>query len=154
MRSFFAMVLLVVGVVASVGSAGIQRAQQDHINRLCGDPQYAYETGYNAALKHQPMNTAWVDQSCLPESRPSARQSWINGYQAGAANASVVVVGPGSSRPLVTSCRFASDCGEGYSCRLWQGSSVCMGYGSVGAPCWFADDCLSGRCNGSNKTCY
>ncbi len=154
MRSFFQVVALAVGLFASAGSAGIQQAQQSHINRLCGEPQYAYEQGYNAALKRQPMDTLWVEQYCLPESQPSARQSWINGYQAGAANAPVVVVGAAPGPAPVIQCRFSSDCGgDGYSCREWQGSQVCMGFGRVGAPCWFMSDCLSGRCDGARKTC-
>jgi len=153
MRSFFRLVALAVGLVASMGSAGIQEMQQTHINRLCGDPQYAYEQGYNAALKRQPMNTSWVEQSCLPESQPSARQSWINGYHAGAPHAPVVVVAGPAPAP-VAQCRFSSDCGgDGYSCRQWQGSQVCMGYGRAGAPCWFSSDCLSDRCDSGSKTC-
>jgi len=151
MRWFFRVVTLVVGLFAAAGSAGIQEMQQTHINRLCGEPQYAYEQGYNAALKRQPMNTSWVEESCLLESRQSARQSWMNGYQAGAANAPVVVV---AAPAPVARCRFTSDCGDGYSCRAWQGSQVCMGYGNAGAPCWFSSDCLSGRCDGNSKTCY
>ena len=155
MRSFFRVVLLVVGLGAATGSAGLQEVQQTHINRLCGEPQYAYEHGYNAALKRQPMNTAWVDQYCLPESRPSARQSWINGYQTAARNAPIVVVSAAPAPAPVAQCRFASDCGgDGYSCRQWQGSQVCMGFGRVGAPCWFGSDCLSDRCDGNSKTCH
>jgi hypothetical protein len=157
MHSFIRVVALALGLVGAAGSAMFTSDEdtQAYYARLCGSPQYAYETGYNSALRREPMNTAWVDQYCHPDWRPAIRESWMNGYHAGASNAPAVAV---QSTPAASSaaiaCRFSSDCGgDGYSCRSWQGTHVCMGFGSRGAPCWFASDCLSDRCNLSTKTC-
>ncbi len=66
----------------------------------------------------------------------------------------VIVQGGVRAESAGRACRFSSDCGDAseYSCRHWRGQNVCMGYGSVGAPCWFGSDCLSGSCEFS-KVC-
>lgn len=101
---------------------------------------------------------------CIPRRHQDITEAYLAGYQAGIDKAPAVVVGSTSRTNVsygaaagVESCTFSSDCGEDMSCRSWQGSNVCMGYGGHGAPCWFGSDCLSGSCrmrSGSTaKTC-
>lgn len=126
----------------------IEQANAQHIQRLCNDGNYAYETGYNAGLKRTRLDTTWIDTSCAPEVRVRIRENYHAGYDIGVANAPLVV--PSSRRTYVVTerCTFSSDCGEGRTCR----SNQCMGEGFAGDACWFSSDCLSGSCD-SEKVC-
>jgi hypothetical protein len=134
-------------VAAAACVPPMEASEPENVQQLCVNPQSAYETGYNQGMQRQHLDTGWVDVHCAPEMRQPVRQSFLDGYNAGASNAPTVVAVPAA---------FSSDCGgEGYSCRSWRGDRVCMGYGSPGDPCWFGGDCLSGTCDaaGGAKTC-
>ena len=127
--------------------AEIQQAQMQHIQRMCMDPNYAYEAGYNAGLDRKRLDTTWVDTSCGYDMRENIRSAYQGGYNTGIANAPIVVPVRGSSRPAYSyteKCTFSSDCGDGRTCR----SNQCMGQGYAGDACWFSSDCLSDSCSG------
>lgn len=140
-----------------------QRAlqEQQHINQMCGDGQYAFELGHNAGLSRQPMDTAWIAR-CPYQLQAQQRNAYMSGYQQGASYApqqvvmaapttTAVVIGTGNAYAGLASCTFSSDCGPQMNCRQWGGAgSVCMGFGGSGAPCWFGSDCLSGWCDGTS----
>ena len=126
-----------------------QQARQQQVQRMCGDPNYAYETGYNDGLKRARLDTDWVDVSCSYEMRPHVRSAYQSGYNTGIANAPFAVPRGGTYAVAGERCTFSSDCGEGRTCRANQ----CMGEGYAGEACWFSSDCLSGSCDLSNKTC-
>lgn len=141
--------------------------QQQRNYARCSNPQTAYERGHNDGLQRHNMDTGWVAE-CPPEFQQQQYQAYNDGYQQGIqyAGQQVVVAGPavggqvyvsGGATPMVTSCRFSSDCGHSMHCRNWGGmGQVCMGYGGSGAPCWFGSDCVSGWCDGgtgSARTC-
>ena len=141
-------------VIGGFACVSMQEAHQRHVQRLCSDRQYAYETGYNSGMNRERLDTSWVDTSCAPEVRQEVRNNYLTGYETGAQNAPAVEVHQvEAAASAVQSCRFSSDCGEDMSCRRWRGDKVCMGFGSAGDPCWFGSDCLSERCNASAKTC-
>jgi hypothetical protein len=132
-------------------------AEARRIEQLCGDANFAYETGYNDGLARKRLDTSWTT-SCMPEFAQQARASYQNGYAGGIEHAPIVVrgVGGGGGGGAYYSsgetCRFSSDCGEGRSCRAdASGTNVCMGDGYAGDPCWFSSDCVSGSCN--SKVC-
>jgi len=143
--------------IPMMSSREIQEANARHYQRMCGDLNYAYETGNNDGLKRRPLDTGWVDMQCAPDYRQDVRQAYQSGYQTGMQNAPIVVEGRGFGRgggyTSAQTCRFSSDCGGGdYSCRAdSSGTNVCMGNGYAGDPCWFGSDCLSGSC--SAKVC-
>jgi len=132
-----------------------QEAQEAHVRRMCVDPNYAYETGYNQGLSRGGLDTSWVETRCAPERAESIRGSYHAGYHAGMVNAPLVVKHSvnGTYRTTTSAsyseCTFSSDCGDGQSCRSGQ----CMGNGWTGEACWFSSDCLSDSCNYSTKTC-
>jgi hypothetical protein len=91
--------LLLVPACISLGAAG-----QRHIERMCGDPGYAYEAGYNAGTQGRRLNTSWAD-SCAPQVVPQVRASYQAGYQAGVEHApSRTVI------TIATPCYYATDC--------------------------------------------
>ncbi len=145
--------------VMPMSSREIQEANQRHYARMCGDPNFAYETGNNDGLKRRPLDTSWVDMQCHPQSQQPTREAYQSGYSIGMQNAPIVVegrgFGGGGRYSSAQTCRFSSDCGDdGYSCRAdSSGTNVCMGYGYAGDPCWFGSDCVSGSCNGGAKAC-
>lgn len=130
--------------------ADIAAAHQQHVQRMCSDPNYAYESGYNTGLDRKRLDTTWVDTSCAFEVRHATRTAYQNGYQTGIENAPVHVrMHGGGTTAIAERCTFSSDCGEGRTCR----SNQCMGEGYAGDACWFSSDCLSGSCDLSRKTC-
>jgi hypothetical protein len=72
--------VVAVAVAACIPMTGAQEAR---INQLCGDPRAAYEHGYNKGLERAPMNTAWIDMYCVPQTREQQRQAYVSGYQNG-----------------------------------------------------------------------
>jgi hypothetical protein len=154
-------VTLSFAVAASAGcvlhsQADLEAAHYQHMARLCGDQNYAYETGYNRGLERRPLDTGWVD-GCAPQWQPTIRASYQAGYQAGIQYAPVVVRHRGGVAPApapaparyVERCTFSSDCGDGRTCRSGQ----CMGNGYAGDACWFSSDCLSDSCDLSRRVC-
>jgi hypothetical protein len=141
------------GCLFPMSMQAAREAHEAELARRCADPQVAYEAGHNSGMKRKSLETGWVDTHCLPEARPSVRESYLAGYEAGASLAPQVVEVRGleASYRAGGTCTFNSDCGEGMSCRSWHGDNVCMGYGGAGAPCWFNKDCLSDRCD--DKVC-
>jgi hypothetical protein len=146
------------------------QAGEAHLQRLCLDTNYAFETGYNVGLNRGNLDTSWA-YSCAPERTASIRAAYQAGYQQGAVNAPIVVRGEytvrgtssssyssSSSYPTYSTspswddgseCKFSSDCGEGRTCRFGE----CYGNGWSGASCLFSSDCLSSSCDHSTKTC-
>ena len=124
-------------------------ANAQHVYRMCQDQNYAYESGYNAGLKRQRLDTGWVETSCAPETRGRIREHYHAGYNIGVANAPIVVPTRATTYSYVERCTFSSDCGEGRTCR----SNQCMGEGYRGDACWFSSDCVSGSCDGASRTC-
>jgi hypothetical protein len=154
----WAMVALTFGVSACV--AHLQASHEQQVQRMCTDPQYAYETGYNRGMERERLDSSWIEAHCAPEMHASVRESYLSGYDAGASNApSTIVTVEATPSQAVRSCTFSRDCGgDGYKCRRWGGGNVCMGYGSPGDPCTFSSDCLGGSCRmtpgmGTDKTC-
>lgn len=151
--------VVVSACVPMMSAQEIQEANQRHYARMCADPNYAYETGYNNGLKRKNLDTTWVDYNCAPDARVAVRQSYQTGYQSGMEHAPVVVRGSGfgGGRYVYSSaetCTFNSDCGEDRSCRPdASGTKVCMGGGFAGDACWFGSDCVSGSCDIGAKTC-
>lgn len=138
-----------------------EAAEARRIEQMCGDPNFAYETGYNDGLARKRLDTSWT-MRCAPAYAQEARTSYQNGYAGGIEHAPIVVRGiggggGGGGRGYTSSgetCRFSSDCGEGRSCRAdASGTNVCMGDGYAGDPCWFGSDCVSGSCDGGAKVC-
>jgi hypothetical protein len=155
----FASLLALAALSACIPMAQIQQQQQQHIARMCQDPNYAYESGYNSGLERRRLDTTWVDTSCMPAWRAQIRQSYESGYENGMQHAPIVVNGMGGggrARGAVyvtqPSCTFSSDCDEGQSCRhdSASGQNVCMGGGYAGDACWFSSDCVSNDCS-SNR---
>jgi hypothetical protein len=131
-----------------IPNLGELRVQQNA--RMCTDPGYAYEAGYNRGLARGRLDTTWVDASCAPEARAQVRQAYQNGFDRGVSNAPTVLHVSGAAQ----GCRFSSDCGDGRSCRAdASGTNVCMGNGIAGDACWFSSDCTSGSCNVSARVC-
>ena len=145
--------------VMPMSSQEIHEANMRHVQRMCGDPNYAYETGYNHGLERKRLDTSWVDTSCMPEWRQQVRASYQQGYTSGMEHAPVVVRGVGGGGGVrvyssTETCRFSSDCGEDRSCRPDNsGTKVCMGGGYAGDPCWFSSECVSNSCDVAAKTC-
>jgi hypothetical protein len=133
-----------------------QQANAQHIQRMCNEPNYAYEKGFNAGLQRHSLDTNWADAYCMPDYRETARLSYQTGYQKGLENAPVIVRSNVVRRTYApqAECRFSSDCGSGRSCRNdASGTKVCMGGGYAGDACWFGSDCVSSSCDHSSKTC-
>lgn len=145
--------------VIPMSTRDAQEAQMRQYQRMCGDANYAYETGNNDGMKRRQLDTSWVNMYCAPQYQEQVRTAYQSGYQLGIQNAPVIVEGRGfgggggRSSSYAQTCTFSSDCGgDGYSCRQDNsGTNVCMGYGSTGDACWFGSDCLSGTC--SHKVC-
>ena len=148
--------------VLPMSAAEVRAANAQHFQRMCADPNVAYETGNNHGLERRPLDTSWVDGYCHPDVRQQVRTAYQSGYQTGMQNAPVIVEGRGFGggrgrhhASYAQTCTFSSDCGgDGYSCRAdLSGTNVCMGYGGAGDACWFGSDCLSGSCNGATREC-
>lgn len=149
--------LLVLALASCIPMGHIQQQNAQHVQRMCSDANYAYESGYNSGLERRRLDTTWVDTSCMPEWRAQIRQSYQTGYDAGMQHAPIVVngMGAGGGRAVVVTqptCTFSSDCGEGQSCRRdsASGQNICMGGGYAGDACWFSSDCMSNECS-SNR---
>jgi hypothetical protein len=131
-------------------------AEARRTEQLCGDPNFAYEAGYNDGLARKRLDTSWTGR-CMPDFAQQARTSYQNGYAGGIEHAPIVVRGMGGggggrSYSSGETCTFSSDCGEGRSCRAdASGTNVCMGGGYAGDACWFSSDCVSGSCD--QKVC-
>ncbi len=137
-----------------------EEANSRHVQRMCNDSNYAYESGYNAGLERKRLDTTWVDTGCMGSAQAQhTRASYQSGYQSGVQHAPIVVRGTGTSAApaggtSTSECTFSSDCGADRSCRAdAAGVKVCMGGGYAGDACWFSSDCLSDSCDGSSKTC-
>jgi hypothetical protein len=140
------------GCLFPMSRADVEAANAQHVQRMCNDQNYAYETGYNAGLERKRLDTSWVDASCALETRTRIREHYHAGFDAGIANAPLVVPTRSTrttTYAFVERCTFSSDCGEGRTCR----SNQCMGNGDAGDACWFSSDCLSDSCDGSAKVC-
>lgn len=137
------------GCLFPMSRADVQAAERRHVERMCNDPNYAYESGYNAGLDRKRLDTRWADTDCAPAYRDNTRSAYQSGYNQGIANAPVVVPVRGGSIAVAERCTFSSDCGDGRTCRQNQ----CMGQGYAGEACWFSSDCLSGSCDVAQKTC-
>jgi hypothetical protein len=118
---------------------------------LCGQPQAAFQSGYNAGYVGKRMYSDW-GAMCVPEVRGTTVAAYQDGFTKGAANAPIrviVPVVPVRSATPAAECTFDSDCGgDGYHCR----DHTCMGYGLTGDRCVFNDDCSSDHCFGG--TCH
>jgi hypothetical protein len=153
--------LLAMVSASCMSSAEIRRreydAQYQQALRLCGRPDAAFQTGYNAGYGGQRMNGEWVGL-CVPASQGEASAAYQRGFLEGANNAPVRVVhsiqaprypqgqrSGGVATTQQSECTFDSDCGgEGYSCR----DHSCMGYGLTGDRCVFNSDCSNDHCFG------
>ncbi|HEY5948742.1 MAG TPA: hypothetical protein VIV40_24795 [Kofleriaceae bacterium] len=155
--------LLIALPVLGLSTACINLARRDEAaearraEQMCGDPNFAYESGYNDGLARKQLDTSWT-MRCMPEYAQQARTSYQTGYAGGIEHAPIVVRGMGGGGRAAYSsgetCRFSSDCGEGRSCRAdASGTNVCMGDGYAGDACWFSSDCVSGSCDSGAKTC-
>ncbi|HEY4181624.1 MAG TPA: hypothetical protein VGM90_32495 [Kofleriaceae bacterium] len=113
----------------------------------CGHDQTALETGYNAGRAGQKMNSAWANL-CVPDVRQQSTAAYQNGFLNGARSAPIRVVHTNvfskHREPLVATCTFDSDCGDGFHCR----DKECMGFGETGERCVFNDDCANDHCFG------
>ena len=141
-------------LVLIVGCGAAQR-REERRQRMCADPNYAYEIGYNDGRERWRMDTEWAD-TCTPDVRAQVRESYQRGYQTGNRPALVrgFQINVGGSYTSARACRFSSDCAEGQSCRAdASGTNVCMGGGYAGDACWFSSDCVSDSCDGSTRTC-
>jgi hypothetical protein len=133
-------------------NARVEQANAEHVQRMCGDANYAYESGYNSGLERRRLDTTWVDTTCVPEARQQVRTAYQTGYEQGMQHAPIVVNGlgggGGTGYTAASSCTFSSDCGDGQSCRRdsASGANVCMGGGYAGDACWFSSDCVSNEC--------
>lgn len=121
----------------------MEAANARHVAKMCANPDYAYEVGYNAGHDRKRLDTTWVDMNCAPATRDQVRYNYRSGYEAGIARAPLVVPARARTYSYVERCTFSSDCGEGRTCRQNQ----CMGHGYAGDACWFSSDCLSGSCD-------
>ncbi len=155
-------VLLAFGVSSLIACVPLHPREAhapQQVARMCQEPAFAYERGYNHGMSRGSLDTSWADTGCHPQTREQARATFQQGYHAGIANAPIVVQGLGGGRRgrIASSgvrCTFSSDCDDGQSCRSDQGgTNVCMGHGWSGDPCWFSSDCTSGSCDISSKTC-
>jgi hypothetical protein len=114
--------------------------------RMCADPNTAYEAGYNSGAKRNRLDTSWVT-TCAPQVQQQTRQAYQTGYNNGVASAPAVIH-TGVVVTAQSTCRFSSDCADGQSCRAdASGTEVCMGGGYAGDACWFSSDCVSGSCD-------
>jgi hypothetical protein len=150
MNRFF----LLFSLVGCLGSEQLQRRDYDaryqQAVRLCGNPQAAFQTGYNAGYAGERMRSEWAEL-CVPDAQATTLAGYQNGFLQGANNAPIRVVhtitpvrAQSTSTMVVASqCTFDSDCGgDGYHCR----DHACMGFGSVGDRCVFNDDCAGDHC--------
>jgi hypothetical protein len=145
-------------LAACVSSDQIRRNQYDadyqRALRQCGQPDAAFQSGYNEGYAGNRMRADWTVM-CTPEVRAQTAASYQDGFLRGANDAPIRVVhtvkpirvtGPRSTTTTtsVAECTFDSDCGDGYHCR----DKTCMGQGYTGERCVFNDDCLSDHCFG------
>jgi hypothetical protein len=153
--------VIALAAVACVSSDQLRRREYDdryqQALKLCGQPDVAFQAGYNAGYGGSRMQADWTSM-CVPEAREAAFAAYQNGFLQGANNAPLRVVhtvspirvyGTTTSRPSTSTstseCTFDSDCGgDGWHCR----SNTCMGYGSIGDRCVFNDDCTTDHCFG------
>jgi len=150
--------LLLIPLAACLSTAELQRqhynAEYQTASQLCGHPQAAFQTGYNAGYAGNKMDSEWTGM-CVPEAQAEASTQYQNGFLAGAQNAPVRVVHTvnpirvhstsSTSFAGASECTFDSDCGGGgMHCR----DHTCMGNGWTGDRCVFNDDCASDHCFG------
>lgn len=152
-RSLCVLSLIAFAQLALACHGSLYALSQRHYQRLCTDPQFAFESGFNSGLQRKPLDTSWATEKCAPQRVKDARDRYVAGYREGIENApaavplSVQVPARGGYAPAASSCTFSSDCGRGRSCRSWGGGDrVCMGHGGLGDPCVFNSDCLSDSC--------
>ena len=69
--------------VIPMSTRGAEEAQMRQYQRMCGDANYAYESGNNDGMKRRPLDTQWVDMYCVPEYRQQVRTAYQSGYQLG-----------------------------------------------------------------------
>ena len=120
--------VLAVSLVACVNlrARSQQQLAYDH-QRACGDPHFAYESGYNAGIHREQLDTSWVDSYCTASFRDRTRDQYMAGFNNGMVNAPVVVQGTVQ---------------HSGSIRVYTGEA-----------CTFDSDCASNNCDISSKTC-
>lgn len=106
------------------------QAHEQRLDQLCSNQRAAYEDGYTKGISREPMSTAWIDQSCVPQNREAQRQAFTTGYQTGIqyapATANVNYAAGYALQPAfgyaapAQDCRLNSDGSQrcGYNCRL------------------------------------
>ena len=139
-------------LVGCLGSGQLRRRQYDadyqQAIALCGHPDAAFQTGYNAGYGGSSMHGEWTAM-CAPDAQGAAFAAYQNGFLQGANNAPIHIVHavvPGRTTTAVSQCTFDSDCGDGFHCR----DHACMGYGGIGDRCVFNSDCLDDHCFGGS----
>ena len=144
-------------LTACVSSEQIRRQQYDadyqQALKQCGQPEAAFQAGYNAGYAGEKMRADWTAM-CVPDVRAQTAAAYQDGFLRGAEAAPIRVVHTvrpvgrpaGSTHTTSASeCTFDSDCGgEGWHCR----QNTCMGYGLAGDRCVFNSDCTTDRCLG------
>lgn len=151
--------VIALAAAACVSSDQLRRDEYNHRYKqalqLCGQPDAAFQAGYNAGYAGGRMQGEWTSL-CVPEARDATFAAYQNGFLQGANNAPLRVVhtvspirvrsttSPTTATPT-SECTFDSDCGgSGWHCR----SNTCMGFGDIGDRCVFNDDCLNEHCFG------
>src|SRR5437016_4666757 len=131
--------LLLIPLAACLSSGELQRqhynAEYQIATQLCGQPQAAFQSGYNHGYAGDKMDSEWTGM-CVPQAQAEASSQYQNGFLAGAQNAPVRVVHTVNpirvhsthsfANASSNECTFDSDCGGGgMHCR----DHACMGYG-------------------------
>ncbi len=149
--------VLLTSLCACLGSEQLARRDYDaryqQAVRLCGNPQAAFQAGYNAGYAGERMRSDWTEM-CVPAVQADTANGYQTGFLQGAQNAPIRVVHtvtPVRATTIHTAtgsaaqCTFDSDCGgDGFHCRDHE----CMGFGAIGERCTFNDDCAGDHCFG------
>jgi hypothetical protein len=151
--------ILLASMSACLGGGQLQRRDYDaryqQAVRMCGNPQAAFQSGYNAGYAGERMRSDWTEM-CVASVQAETAAGYQQGFLQGANNAPIRVVhtitpvrSTATSITTTTAaaaqCTFDSDCGgEGFHCR----DHACMGYGAIGERCVFNDDCAGDHCFG------
>jgi hypothetical protein len=157
MKRLITFAAIMAGAFACVRGDELRRQSYDanyqQALRMCGHPEAAFQSGYNAGHGGDKMHSEWANM-CVPAAQAEAHAEYQRGFVEGARNAPVTIVHrvqpmPGAHRPAAATvsaqCTFDSDCGGGgYHCR----NRECMGNGLAGDRCVFNDDCASDHCFG------
>ncbi len=160
MKHILRLGLLLFGAASCVGADQQRRDTYDEnyqiALRLCGNPDAAFQSGYNEGYGRRTMQNDWASM-CVAEAQAPARDAYRQGFLTGAQNAPAVMVhqvqglprrGNAPSRDAAgAACTFDSDCGgQGWHCR----NRECRGFGGIGEQCTFNDECMSNHCFGGS----